>query len=189
MDTDRTHILTSEPSDETALAAFAEAVDRLGPEAGGPWKFANVQEGAGQLAQIWRSPRQADLILTDDMEVNLRYLNLYGLPPDAAAAALDALSRAVGFRTREELLREASEGDNDQALYALGLAGGSPDPAAVKLIATALQAADPGRRQIAAEAAALARWPDLAEPLKVAAAKEENEDLVRLMTYAAGRSR
>ena len=186
--TEQTFVLKADPMDEATLAVFAEAVGRLGPDAGGPWIFLDAEERAGQVVQTWRSASGAELVLTDDFETGLRYLNLYGLPNDASRALLDSITATSPVASRRDFLRRAAAGD-EQALYALGLIGGPADPEAIRLISDALGNAVPARRQIAAEAAALARWPELASPLSRAADAEDDPDLKRLFEFAAKRCR
>lgn len=161
-------VLRSHPDDTAVFEGIYDAFDRLSVDHGLAFELDSTEEVAEDLVRhLYReASERASLSLVNDWRAGAQYLMAESATPGTAEQVADTLRQVLGGWTLEELRAQAEERLEDEPESMLRLALGSgehADPRAVEILARGARSDDPYVRFRAAEAAAIAGWPELAD--------------------------
>ncbi|XXX81631.1 hypothetical protein WMF30_23010 [Sorangium sp. So ce134] len=148
-----------------------------------------IERAPGVIVHVWWEPLHPKLdvrLVCDDL-MRTTYINVTGPDAEVRRRLLDELAAHVDLVPVEEL-REAVRRDGGDGSAWLRLALGLReefDAEAFALIRGGLASPDLAQRHGAAQAVALLEWPQLAQPVREALAREGDPNTAQLLELAA----
>jgi hypothetical protein len=175
----------------TDIVALGQRIDALLAEAGAQHGFRFAYEGqrgdpGGVTIDYWSVEPAGAIQLAVDWVLEVLYLSLNVTPDDVLAQLASYFGEQLASFSIEELKAEvrAAVGDSRASLFRLALALREFDSESYDLICHALHSSDSATRNGAARGAAVLRWSELLDPLRVARATERDAETARILDLA-----
>lgn len=182
-------VLRSHPDDTAVFEALYDAFDRLSVEHGFALEFVGTEETDPDLVQhrYQDTADRALLTLVNDWRAGAQYLMAEAPTPEAAERVTGTLRLVLGGWTVAELQAQAQARMEDEPETLLRMAlgvGERADPRTVELLSRGARSDDPLVRFRAAEAAAIAGWPGLADVFRPLRDGDESPEVREMAGHA-----